>query len=96
MNDAAIDDVCASFQRSSFEHVRARVNRALDYVRYKKIPVSALVVVGGVAANEKLRSYVSFFFYFFLYGKLIDLICFINNCCAVLCLSYWPCGRILA
>lgn len=47
--------LCADFQDVAFEHVEDRLRRALDFVDYKHIPVTALVVVGGVAANQELR-----------------------------------------
>ena len=50
-----ISDICASFQASAFRHVSDRVDHALRYIRKRRIPVSALVVVGGVACNDVLR-----------------------------------------
>ena len=48
-------DLCASFQDVAFQHVEDRLNRALDYIDDNEVPISALVVVGGVAANLELR-----------------------------------------
>lgn len=50
-----VSDICASFQKAAFRHVTDRVGYALRYLRYKEVPVSNIVVVGGVACNEELR-----------------------------------------
>jgi tRNA A37 threonylcarbamoyltransferase TsaD len=47
--------LCADFQDVAFEHLEDRLRRALDFVDYQGIPVTSLVVVGGVAANGELR-----------------------------------------
>ena len=41
----------------AFSHVEDRLKNALDYVDHEKIPVTSLIVVGGVAANLELRRY---------------------------------------
>ena len=51
----AAADLCAAFQDVAFQHVEDRLHRALDYVEDNGVPVTALVVVGGVAANLELR-----------------------------------------
>lgn len=45
--------LCHSFQDIAFSHLEDRVKRALKKLRSK--PLTALVVVGGVAANQELR-----------------------------------------
>lgn len=51
--------LCADFQHVAFSHVEDRLKNALDYVDHENIPVSSLIVVGGVAANSELRRYVA-------------------------------------
>lgn len=48
-------DLAAAFQHLAFAHAEDRLSRALNYVDREKIAVTALVVVGGVAANLELR-----------------------------------------
>jgi N6-L-threonylcarbamoyladenine synthase len=48
-------DLCAAFQDVAFTHVEDRLSRALDFVEDSGVAVTALVVVGGVAANKELR-----------------------------------------
>ena len=48
-------DLCAAFQHAAFAHVEDRLDRALDYVHDYDIPITALVVAGGVAASTELR-----------------------------------------
>ncbi len=48
-------DLSASFQHVAFAHLENRLVRALEYVRTEGIPVTGLVVAGGVAANLELR-----------------------------------------
>jgi tRNA A37 threonylcarbamoyltransferase TsaD len=55
LSDAATADLCATFQDVAFSHVEDRIKRALDYVDNNNVPVTSLVVVGGVAANKELR-----------------------------------------
>ena len=42
----------------AFTHVEDRVRRALEYIDMQGVSATALVVVGGVAANLELRRYV--------------------------------------
>lgn len=49
--------LCADFQDVAFDHLEDRLRRALDFVDYQRVPVTSLVVVGGVAANGELRRY---------------------------------------
>ncbi|MEO3389403.1 tRNA (adenosine(37)-N6)-threonylcarbamoyltransferase complex transferase subunit TsaD [Mesorhizobium sp. CAU 1741] len=55
-NDVA--DICASFQRAITETLAERVGRSLDRFRalYPDVTASALVVAGGVAANQAIRA----------------------------------------
>ena len=55
LSSAAASDLCAAFQDVAFSHLEDRIKRALDYVEDQQINVTALVVVGGVAANRELR-----------------------------------------
>jgi len=54
----AIDDLCASFQEAVAEVVSDRTGRAMDLYEDRVGPEAphALVVAGGVAANQRLRA----------------------------------------
>eukprot|EP00601_Ochromonadales_sp_CCMP2298_P028131 CAMPEP_0173344928 /NCGR_PEP_ID=MMETSP1144-20121109/11683_1 /TAXON_ID=483371 /ORGANISM="non described non described, Strain CCMP2298" /LENGTH=144 /DNA_ID=CAMNT_0014291983 /DNA_START=99 /DNA_END=530 /DNA_ORIENTATION=+ len=54
--DAVTARLCADFQQVAFLHVQDRLKRALDYLDRYQVPATALVVVGGVAANQALRA----------------------------------------
>lgn len=45
-------DICASFQHTIAEIFMHKVNLALEYCRNRKIPLTAAVIAGGVAANK--------------------------------------------
>jgi hypothetical protein len=47
--------LCMDFQDIAFMHVEDRLRHALTYVDRCNIPVTSIVVVGGVAANKELR-----------------------------------------
>ena len=47
----------------AFTHVEDRVRRALEYIDMQGVSATALVVVGGVAANLELRRYVLIYAY---------------------------------
>ena len=47
--------LCYDFQNVAFAHVEDRLRYALEFVDHENIPVSSLIVVGGVAANGELR-----------------------------------------
>jgi hypothetical protein len=49
------DELCYAFQHVALTHVEDRIHRALEVCRRLQIPITALVVVGGVAANAELR-----------------------------------------
>ena len=49
--------LCYDFQNTAFAHVEDRLKHALNYVDHERIPVTSLIVVGGVAANVELRRY---------------------------------------
>ena len=55
LSDAATADLCASFQSVAISHVVDRLKHAINYVQDNGVSVTALVVVGGVAANKELR-----------------------------------------
>ena len=56
LSDAAAADLCATFQDVAFSHVEDRLRRALVYCEDNEgVRATALVVVGGVAANGELR-----------------------------------------
>ena len=55
LSDAAAADLCATFQDVAFAHVEDRLRRALVYLEDQGTHATALVVVGGVAANGELR-----------------------------------------
>ena len=57
--DGVTADLCASFQNAAFLHLMDRLKRALDYVILKKIPITAVTITGGVAANKDLTRRVS-------------------------------------
>ena len=66
-SNQVMSDVCATFQSAAFRHVKDRVGHALTFVGYKQIPVTSLVVVGGVACNEELRRYTTAICYFIFF-----------------------------
>ncbi|KAL3766230.1 hypothetical protein ACHAWO_012232 [Cyclotella atomus] len=53
-NDKA--NIAASFQHTAFRHLEIRLNRAMVIVSKEDERISTLAVVGGVAANNELRS----------------------------------------
>jgi hypothetical protein len=55
LSDKSTFDLCASFQTVAFTHVEDRIKTALHYLDNNGVNVTALVVVGGVAANKELR-----------------------------------------
>mmetsp|Transcript_15043 Transcript_15043/g.25028 ORF Transcript_15043/g.25028 Transcript_15043/m.25028 type:complete len:560 (+) Transcript_15043:96-1775(+) len=55
LSDMTTGRLCAEFQTVAFAHVEDRLKRALDYVDRFQVPITSLVVVGGVAANKQLR-----------------------------------------
>ena len=55
LSDSATADLCASFQSVAFSHVVDRLKHAINYVEDNEVEITALVVVGGVAANKELR-----------------------------------------
>lgn len=67
-NEQDIADAAATFQSKCIQHLEQKLRLALDQsVRQKKIPLTALVVSGGVASNKVLRSrYVTWPYCMFL------------------------------
>jgi N6-L-threonylcarbamoyladenine synthase len=55
LSDEIISNICASFQNVALRHVSDRLRHAYTYVCKKKIPITAVTVVGGVACNQELR-----------------------------------------
>jgi hypothetical protein len=53
------DELCYAFQHAALTHVEDRLYRALQVCHRLRIYVKALVVVGGVAANQDLRRRLS-------------------------------------
>lgn len=49
-------NIAASFQRVAVFHICQRVTRAVEWAREVEPSVSTLVVAGGVASNQSLRS----------------------------------------
>ncbi len=49
-------DIAASFQRVALEHLEDRVSRAATFALGDWPAIKHLVVAGGVAANQLLRS----------------------------------------
>lgn len=57
LTDARVADLCAAFQASVTASLTDRVGRALElYEAREGAPAPALVVAGGVAANEAIRA----------------------------------------
>lgn len=56
LTDTAISDICASFEAAVCECVADRCHRAIELSRGQLGPAPHLVVAGGVAANQRLRS----------------------------------------
>lgn len=50
------EDLCLAFQDAALSHAEDRILRAVETCHRLKIPLSALVVSGGVAANQDLRN----------------------------------------
>lgn len=48
--------LCAGFQNVAIQHVEDRIKRALHAIDKLNVNVNGLVVAGGVAANQELRS----------------------------------------
>lgn len=56
LSDAAVSDICASFQATVAKLLHLKATRALEaFDAASDLPPSALVAVGGVAANQALR-----------------------------------------
>jgi N6-L-threonylcarbamoyladenine synthase len=52
-------DLCAAFQTTAFAHLDDRLCRAIGFLHDSRSPIRSLVVVGGVAANQALRTVLS-------------------------------------
>ena len=55
-NEQLRADIAASFQRVAVQHLCDRAKRALTWAREREAGVEALVVAGGVAANQSVRA----------------------------------------
>ena len=59
LSEDKANELCAAFQDVAFAHVEDRLSRALGVLdRMGENNITAVVVVGGVAANKELRRYV--------------------------------------
>jgi N6-L-threonylcarbamoyladenine synthase len=56
LNEATKADIAASFQRTAAHHLARRTERAAVFAKTGWPALSALAVVGGVAANQTVRS----------------------------------------
>lgn len=54
MKDKA--DIAASFQNVAIKHIEQRLKRTMDNLENEEDGIRSLAVVGGVAANQELRS----------------------------------------
>ena len=52
---AQMASVCAAFNWAVADSLRIKVQRALEHIAHKGLPVQAAIVAGGVAANSLLR-----------------------------------------
>ncbi len=57
LNESAIDDVCASFQRAAVGALMMKLKRALE--QWESEAPKSLILGGGVSANSKLRAEVA-------------------------------------
>jgi N6-L-threonylcarbamoyladenine synthase len=56
LDDAMRADIAATFQARVAESLADRTRRALKHCRQKHIPLTAMVIAGGVAANATIRA----------------------------------------
>ena len=54
LDESAIDDVCASFQRAAVRALTLKIERALE--QWQGEGLGAMLIGGGVSANRRLRS----------------------------------------
>ena len=55
LSEQDVRDLCASFQRAIVESIIDRTRMAFERLNDMNIPVTALVIAGGVAANRAIR-----------------------------------------
>ena len=55
LSEQDVRDLCASFQRAIIESIIDRTRMAFERLNDLQIPVTALVIAGGVAANRAIR-----------------------------------------
>ncbi len=55
LSEQDVRDLCASFQRAIVESIIDRTRMAFERLNEMNIPVTALVIAGGVAANRAIR-----------------------------------------
>ncbi|MEN9755349.1 MAG: hypothetical protein RLZ07_1731 [Pseudomonadota bacterium] len=55
LSEQDVRDLCASFQRAIVESIIDRTRMAFERLNEMNIPVTALVIAGGVAANRSIR-----------------------------------------
>lgn len=55
LDDVAVDDICASFQRCCGDILLDRLEHAISQCHARNYPVGSLVIAGGVAANQYLN-----------------------------------------
>lgn len=55
LSEQDVRDLCASFQRAIVESIIDRTRMAFERLNDLQIPVTALVIAGGVAANRAIR-----------------------------------------
>ncbi len=56
LSEQDVRDLCASFQRAIVESIIDRTRMAFERLNDLQIPVTALVIAGGVAANSAIRA----------------------------------------
>lgn len=56
LSEQDVRDLCASFQRAIVESIIDRTHMAFERLNELQIPVTALVIAGGVAANRSIRA----------------------------------------
>ena len=56
LSEQDVRDLCASFQKAIVESIIDRTRMAFDRLDELNIPVTALVIAGGVAANRAIRA----------------------------------------
>ena len=58
-NEEDIRSLCYSFQKCVNEHLEDRLNRAIMWCQKNYLDMKSIVVSGGVACNQAIRSHIT-------------------------------------